>query len=226
MQSKHESILRAINNTSRKYNILTFPTHESYQANLASMPHTFYLYQGNGIKPWTPKYRPLPKNHILLDGTDQQISIDMKFDIVLSQNKYGQFQVAEKVCQYLNIPLVSIEHTLPFISWSQGQVQRMASMRGDINIFISRYSINQWKFDENDPSVRIVEHAVNTDVFNNENAQHNDNRILTVVNDHKNRDWCMPSGQKILTDHGYKNIEKISVGDMVLTDSRRMESCC
>jgi hypothetical protein len=87
MQNKHEAILRAINNTSGKYNILTFPTHEAFQSNWATMPHTFYLYQGEGIKPWNNKYRQLPPNHVLLDGGPSQIKVDIKFDMVLSQSR-------------------------------------------------------------------------------------------------------------------------------------------
>ena len=48
MQKRVESYLRAIN--SNNINILTFPTHERYQSNLESLPYTFYLWQGNGIK--------------------------------------------------------------------------------------------------------------------------------------------------------------------------------
>src|SRR5687768_17366201 len=102
MQTKHESILRAINNASPRYNILTFPTHEAYQSNMGALPHTFYLYQGKNIKPWDNSSRQLPHNHILLDGSDHQVKLDMKFDMVLSQNKFGQFQVAQAIARHNN----------------------------------------------------------------------------------------------------------------------------
>ncbi len=198
MQSRHESILRAINNEDEKYNILTFPTHEAYQSNFASMPHTFYLYKGQNIKDWNNNFRQLPANHILLDGTENQVKLDMKFDIVLSQNKFGQFQVADKIAKYFGIPLISIEHTLPFIKWKKRDLEQMLKMRGNVNAFISNYSVKEWGFDPNDPTVRIVHHGIDTETFrpsvcNPEKqpvAEHKDGKILTVVNDYINRDWC------------------------------------
>lgn len=210
MQNRHESIIRAINNNDKKYNILTFPTHERYQSNLGKLDHVFYLYQGKGIKPWSSKYGKLPKNHILLDGSESQVKADIKFDIVLSQNKYGQYQVAKQISEYLNIPLVSIEHTLPFIQWTDKHIKNMTSMRGDIDVFISEYSIEKWKFDKNDPKVRIVEHAIDTDLFHNSTNTHSDNRVLTVANDYVNRDWCLNFSlyQKLT-----KNLPTNPVGD-------------
>jgi hypothetical protein len=197
MQTKAESILRTINNTSGKYNILTFPTHEAYQSNWSSLPHTFYLFQGQGIKPWSNKYRQLPKNHILLDGSEEQVKLDMKFDIVLSQNKFGQYQVAKQAADHLGLPLVSIEHTLPVPQWTQKQRDGMLQMRGDINVFISEYSIKQWGFDPNDPTIRVIHHAIQSDRFTQRKSEtistgnlSRNTSILVVVNDYINRDWC------------------------------------
>lgn len=193
MQSKHQGILRAVNSDG-KYNILTFPTHEAYQSNWSEMPHTFYLYQGQGIKPWSNKYRQLPKNHVLLDGSQQQIKNDMQFDIVLSQNKFGQFQVAQRLAYELNLPLINIEHTLPVPEWTQKQRDGLKQMRGKLNIFISEFSIDAWGFDRNDPTVRVIRHGINTRTFTSANSVGNtkrrDGKILTVVNDWINRDWC------------------------------------
>src|SRR5687767_14302876 len=97
MQNKTEALLRAINNEPKSISVLTFPTHEAFQSNWGKLPHTFYLYQGKGIKTWGFEYRPLPQNTILLDGSESQVRIDMKFDMVLSQNKFGQYQVAHQI---------------------------------------------------------------------------------------------------------------------------------
>ena len=49
-------------------NILTFPTHERYQTNLALTGHNFYLWQKPGtIKPWVKDYGDVPQNTILLE---------------------------------------------------------------------------------------------------------------------------------------------------------------
>ncbi len=190
MQIKHESILRAINNDSCKYNILTFPTHEAYQFNLGKLPHQFYLFQAEGIKPWSFEFRPLPENTILMRKEENPIKADMKFDMVLSQNKFGQFQIAAQIAHYLNLPLISIEHTLPVPTWSNKNRKSMINMRGAVNIFISEYSIDKWGFSIDDPSVRIIHHGIDTDKFKPIEGEHNDKKILTVVNDWINRDWC------------------------------------
>jgi hypothetical protein len=191
MQNRSEGILRAINNTSGKFNILTFPTHEAYQSNLGKLPHTFYMWQGKGIKGWNSNFRQLPANHVLLDGTENQIRPDMKFDIVLSQNKFGQFAIADQIAASLNIPLISIEHTLPVPQWNQKYRNELLNMRGKVNVFISEYSINQWGFDSNDPTVRTVHHGIDSKTFAPALSKGNlSGSILTVVNDYINRDWC------------------------------------
>jgi|GEM_PF-5428091 len=224
MQSKHTSILKAVNNHSNKYNILSFPTHERYQSNLSGLEHTFHLYQGNNIKTWNESYAMLPDNHILLKNEENPFIIGTIFDIVLSQNKFGQFEIAKNISDSLNIPLISLEHTLPFIEWDKKTIQGMSNMRGDFNVYISEYSAKEWGADPNDKSVRIIHHGVDSTLFSPEPSIEKNNNILTVCNDYKNRGWCMPSGQKILTDNGYKNIENISVGNIVLTDSGNYNS--
>jgi hypothetical protein len=190
MQTRHESILRSIN-SNKRYNILTAPTHERYQSNLSNLNSTFYLFQHKAFKPWNNAFAKLPSNHILLDGSNDQIKHDMQFDIALSQNKFGQFQVLKQLSQDVNIPLVSIEHTLPVPQWGKLQMESVKNMRGDINIFISEYSVNKWGFSLEDPTVRIIHHAVDTNLFKpSEENNHSDGKILSVVNDWINRDWC------------------------------------
>lgn len=190
MQTKHESVLRAINNDGKSYNILTYPCHERYQSNLGCLPHTFYMYQGEGIKHWKSQYAPIPKNHILLDGSPGQIKPDIKFDMVLSQGKH-HYEVSKMIAVHFGIPLISIEHTLPYVNYTKKVLDGMKrDMRGDVDIFISKYSINQWGFDEDDPKVRVIEHAIDSEIFNNFDALHNDEHIRVVCNDWINRDWC------------------------------------
>ncbi len=212
MQKRVESYLRAVNNNG-PYNILTFPTHEAYQSNWATMPDNFYLYQGKDIKPWKNQYRELPANHILLDGSPNQIAEHMKFDMVLSQNKFGQFQVGQRIAEMLNIPLISIEHTLPFYKWNDKQIKSMADMKGKVNIFISEYSIYKWKFDKNDPSVRIIEHAIDTDFFIwSVMSSPSTGGVLVVCNDYINRDWCCNFSlyKRLVLDKGLRTT---AVGD-------------
>ncbi|SVC32840.1 uncharacterized protein METZ01_LOCUS285694, partial [marine metagenome] len=57
-------IHRATRKDDEPLNILTFPTHERYQTNMAETGHNFYMWQGKGIKPWKLEYSPIPKGHV------------------------------------------------------------------------------------------------------------------------------------------------------------------
>jgi hypothetical protein len=189
MQNRVDSILRAINSNG-KYNILTIPCHERYQSNWASMSHQFYMMQAKGLKTWNAQYAPMPNNYVMLDGTQEQLRHNLQFDIVLSQHKFGSLQLLAPIAQQLNIPLISLEHTLPVPEWNQKQRDRLLNMRGTVNVFISEYSINQWGFDRNDPSVRVVKHGINTDVFKSNDSTEKQPYALAICNDLKNRNWC------------------------------------
>lgn len=173
-------------------NILTFPTHERYESNLVLTGHNFYSYRGPNIKGWNNKYAPVPPNYILLDPQlgFEQVPINIDIDIVLSQNKFGQFQIASQVARKLQAPLISLEHTLPVPNWPVGQRHTLANMRGTHNVFISRFSIKEWGFQEDDPSVHVIRHAVNTDIFTEGSWDNREPYCLSVVNDWVNRDWC------------------------------------
>lgn len=178
-------------------NILTSCTHEAYESGLTLTGHNFYAYRATGIKDWNAKYRPIPKNYVILDkdlGTNQ-IPSHVKFDLVLSQNKFGQFQVLSQIANHMHVPLISLEHTLPVPQWDNNMRNYVKSARGNLNVFISKYSVNQWGFDIYDPTVRVIEHMIDTDFFNPNLIRKDlpgprNNHILSVVNDWINRDWC------------------------------------
>ena len=186
------SITRA---ATRKFNeplnILTFPTHERYETLLCKTGHNFYEYRAEGIKDWNPKNGELPENYILLDPEleERQIPNYVDFDLVLSQNKFGQFQVAHRLAQKMHLPLVSLEHTLPVPEWGDDIMQATRSMRGDINVFISSFSIDSWGWQPfNDTTV--ITHGVDSSLFRPDDSIERENHALSVVNDWINRDWC------------------------------------
>ena len=170
-------------------NVLTFPTHERNHQGLAKTNCVFYMFRAPGIKDWDFRYAPLPDNTILLDPTKEgrQIPFGIDFDLVLSQNKFGQFQVASQLARQLHLPLVSLEHTLPPDSWPQAQLDALKSMRGHINVFISEYSRAKWGWKEDE--AEVVHHGVDTEVFCPNGGSRNP-QILSVVNDWINRNWC------------------------------------
>ena len=170
-------------------NILSFPTHERYQTNLAETGHNFYLWQSEGIKPWVEDYAPVPKGTVLLnpDKGANQIPPYVDIDLILSQNKFGQFNIAKQISEQTGVPLISIEHTLPMSSWSENELNQLYNMKGDVNIFISDYSRGKWGWGEDEAFV--VHHGVDTELFSPRHEARGP-RVLSVVNDWINRDWC------------------------------------
>lgn len=191
MPNVMSSILRAsTRKPDEKLNILTFPTHERYETGLAKTEHNFYAYRAEGIKDWNETYAPLPENYTLLnpDMANAQLPTHIDFDLVLSQNKFGQFQKALELSSMLHLPLVSLEHTLPVPEWDENIMNTVQNMRGDVNIFISAFSIDEWGWeDKNDTAV--ITHGIDTSLFCLADIEKDDD-ILSVVNDWINRDWC------------------------------------
>ena len=175
-----------------KLNILSFPTHERYQTNLAKTGHNFYLWQGgDGIKPWVEKYAGVPDGTVLLNPSkgQNQIPEHVDIDLVLSQNKFGQFSVAQQISEQLRVPLVSIEHTLPMSTWTKAHIQKIHEMSGDINIFISEYSREEWGWEKDEAAV--IHHGIDSDSFCPPSVdEERSDVVLSVVNDWINRDWC------------------------------------
>lgn len=185
-----------------KLNILTFPTHERYETGLCMTGHNFYAYRAQGIKDWNTNYGKVPNNYTLLNPElgFEQIPHYVEFDLVLSQNKFGQFQHAYPISQQLNVPLVSLEHTLPMEQWTKQQRLQLKEMRGKINVFISEYSLDQWWWDNRNDTV-VIHHMVDTDTFCPNNQINRLSHILSVVNDWINRDYfCNFQGWQRITN--------------------------
>ena len=174
-----------------KLNILTFPTHERYETNLCKTGHNFYSFRANGIKDWNTNYGDVPDNYVLLDPSKDmdQIPKYVDFDIILSQNKAGQFQIAKQLSEQMHVPLLSLEHTLPFPQWGEGILEAMREMRGQFNVFISEFSIDSWGWKTGNDT-GVVHHGIDTDQFKPDDSIEREDHALSVVNDWINRDWC------------------------------------
>lgn len=160
-------------------NIVTFPTHERYFSSLAKTGHNFFLWRGPGIKDWEFNYADLPKNSILLPNPTQKLP-NIQPDIILSQNKAGQFNVAAGLAQKYMCPLISLEHCLP-VGHSPEQIKQSTQVKGDINVYISEFSMKAWG-----ATGKVIHHGVDSDLFRDEGVERED-RILSVVNDWINR---------------------------------------
>ena len=121
------SILRqATRDVAKSLNILTAPTHERYESHLSKTGNNFYAYQHPSFKTWNTNYAKLPNNYRLLNAAKGELQLpnEVDFDIVLSQNKFGQFEILSKIARKLQLPLISLEHTLPFPSWTNADLHK------------------------------------------------------------------------------------------------------
>lgn len=189
MASSVGSILRSAHR--ERFNVLTFPTHERTQSNMARVNADFYMFRSPRVKDWNWQYAPLPSNHHLLDparGQDQ-FPPDLEFDLVLSQNRFGQFQLAQAFARRFQVPLLTLEHTWPHPSWGPEHFTQIRRMRGDVDAFISEASRKAWGWDE---GAVIIRHGVNTDTFCPAPYVGKKKHVLSVVNQFKTQErrWC------------------------------------
>jgi len=181
-----------------KYNILTFPTHERYETELAKTGHNFYSFHMPKSKKWNSEQVEIPSNYFILPETE--VCSYIEYDFILSQSKFWQFQVAKKIQESVRVPLISLEHTLPTPqTMSEQVIESMRTMVGDVNVFISNFSAKEWRV--NSTHTEIVHHGVDTNTFTNLNLDREE-YILTVANDFVNRDYCL----------NYKGWERITSG--------------
>lgn len=170
-------------------NILCAPTHERYQSNFSSIGVNFHMINDDSFVKWKEDHAPIPDNHYLHDEIPA-----VEFDIVFSQNKFGQFQKLLPIAKKNGLPLISLEHTLPPPDkrWIDTHLENAFNMQGDVNVFISDYSRKAWGYDESNSIV--INHCVNQDIFSfseKERIPH----VLTVANDYINRDMFLNFSQ-------------------------------
>jgi hypothetical protein len=82
---------------------------------------------------------------------------------------------------------------------SKSQIDTMKRMVGDVNIFISDYSKNQWQINYNSVTVH---HGIDSETFCIKDNAEKSKHILTVANDFVNRDYCL----------NYKGWERVTGG--------------
>jgi hypothetical protein len=194
----HKQVQNIIDRTNRPkkevLNILTFNTHERYQSQLAKTGHNFYAFMHDGAKEWFPGHGNRPDNYYVLPKNTVP-TID--FDLILSQSKFGQYQIATQINNVLKLPIVSLEHTLPIPNWPIAQLDAMRKMVGDVNVFISDYSAKQWNI--NAPYV-VIKHSIDSEKYKPDPEIIRLPQVLSVVHDFINRDYCCNySGWKRVT---------------------------
>jgi len=189
MPSVLSAVLSSINRSpEHPLNILYSNNHEAYSATLAKTGHNFYMLQHPKFHPWDAKERPLPPNFTLLQGQDiqQQLKVDISFDLVISQNRVDHYPIMSQIAAQLNCPLLQMSHTLPWPDWNEETIERVGHLSADHDIFVSDFSTNAWFHDSTDPNVQIIHHGMDTDYWNGWIG--GDGKVMTAVWDYIRRD--------------------------------------
>lgn len=190
------SILRqSTRNSSDNLILLASSIHERTQTNFSKTKHTCYLVHAENFKDWNPEYAPVPPNFILLDRKlgINQIPKDIVFDLILSENRFGQYGFFKRLSRVLHLPMIQYEHTDIYDVWSPAMLQQIRTLEGDFNGFITEYSRDRWGWNKN--NAFVIGHMIETDVFCPDDNAKKDNVIGSVVNDWINRDY--PCGHKL-----------------------------
>lgn len=184
--NKIQKYIRAANSTGKQqYNILTFPTHERYETQLCKTGHNFFSCNITGGKTWNDKQTPIPSNYHVLPV--DQICDYIEYDFILVQSRYWQYEVALKINNRLNIPIIVLDHTLPPDNLPKDQYRILQSMVGNVNVFISEYSQKAWGVFDNS---LVIHHGIDTELFKPLDIQKGA-YPLTVGNDFIKRNYCL-----------------------------------
>jgi glycosyltransferase involved in cell wall biosynthesis len=164
------------------------------------------------MKDWNTNYAAVPSNYTLLPVSDSSLILPVWIvpDLILSQHKAGQFQIAQNIARQLKIPHISLEHRLPTNKQEAASVQ---GLLGDTNVFVSEYQAEQWQVD----NCEINHTGIDTDLFIPPITPQRQPWALSVVNDWIKRDfhcgfylWKETVGFK---DNKYKHIPCEVLGD-------------
>lgn len=179
-----------------KYRILTIPTHERYETQLCKTGHEFFALNIDNQKKWNVDQCAVPENYHILPKNE--LASYFNYDFILSQSKFGQFQIFQQVNQSLGLPIISLEHTLPLYGvQNEDQIIAMQQMIGNVNVFISEFSQRSWNIGVDS---HVIHHGIDTNTFTSTGSTKED-YILSVANDFINRDYCLNfSGWNRITD--------------------------
>ena len=191
----------------RPLNILTFPTHERYESQLAKTGHNFYSFHVPNGKKWNKDQVDVPENYYILP--EGQLPSYIDFDLILVQSKFWQYQYMQRLNQMLQLPVIVLEHTMPTPqTLNEQQIATMRQMLGHVNVFISKYSQEAWGISQN---AVVIHHGIDTDKFENTGVTRQKHG-LTVANEFQNRDYCLNySGWQRVVSNG--NIPMKVVGN-------------
>jgi hypothetical protein len=175
--------LSRINKNKQKLNILTLPTHEAFQTMLDKTGHNFYMMTGPNMKGWDFHTKPLPPNHYLLPPTDGGLPVGIEFDLLLSQQRFGNLQMFLDISRKIGVPVLHIDHTMPPKELNHKQLASLTSLRANKHVFITEFSKAAW---EGQPEDSVVYHGVSPSLFSGWHGK--ETHGISVVNQFASRD--------------------------------------
>lgn len=161
----------------RKYNILSFSTHEAYQEAMAKTGHNFYLLQPKGQKQWNEKFRKVPNNCFLIQSVDK---IPKDIDFMISQERYSQIQSMLSLSNIIRVPVIHIDHVEPI---KNEHFNFLKSHIADKHVFITQHNMESWE-----TSGEVINHGIETEVFKGWKPNKSKTVVYTV-NYLKDRDF-------------------------------------
>ena len=207
------SIVRKSTRGDRPFNVLTWGAHEAFETIWCHSNIKVYSFEGNGYKSWNHSYRKPPTNYHLLNAPiniqtnpDQKAQafiaatpLDIEFDCVVIHNAAAHRDMAYALANYFSIPIIEIQHCLPNHDTPKELILQLKNSYTHKKVFITDYSRDFWGYNENEATV--IRHAMDTELFTVDRTNQI-NRILTVANEYKDRDYFL----------GYSLYEKIVKG--------------
>jgi hypothetical protein len=118
------------------------------------------MVSGPGIKTWDFHTRPLPKNHYLYTNPD--FYAEQPFDLILSQQRFGDLQNSISLGQKLGLPVIHIDHTEPPPNVSNGEMRNLKSLRADVHCFITEHNKTTW---DGRPEDIVIPHGIDDSIF-------------------------------------------------------------
>lgn len=172
------SIFRRINNIT-KYNIITFPTHERYETQLSKTGHNFFSVNRHGRKTWNKNQTPVPENYFILP--EGKLIQNVTYDFILVQSRFDdQLSFAKQVQQNTGIPIIVLDHSLPPKNLNPKIATIIKQYVGNVNVFISEFSKDQW--DVNSNNNIVIHHGIDSNTFAPNNDIEKQDYVLTVAN--------------------------------------------
>lgn len=169
----------------KPYNILTFPTHERYESQLCKTGHNFYSMSIKNAKRWNIDQTAIPSNYYILP--ENQLCEYLNYDFILVQSRYWQYEIASKLNNMLQLPIIVLEHSLPQDTSSEN-VQILRNMVGNMNVFISEFSQKSWGIED---ASMVIHHGIDSNTFSPIEDTRRENHVLTVANDFIRRNYCL-----------------------------------